>query len=149
MFLRHGFGTIKAWRINESRTVPKWTFLEIVSARIRSPRPIQITSDVSTDRLEIHCSGCNRTQRFIVKRLNNDGRPPLELLLGNAIPILNDEQVRESRRICSTMLDARAASAWIRRMSISARGAIAGKGAGVATWLPEPDPSEQTPEEPL
>jgi hypothetical protein len=39
------------------------------------------------------------------------------------------------------MLDARVASAWIRRMSIRARGDIAGEGAGVATWLPEPDPA--------
>jgi hypothetical protein len=39
------------------------------------------------------------------------------------------------------MLDARVASAWIRRMSISARGDIAGEGAGVATWLPESDPA--------
>jgi hypothetical protein len=38
------------------------------------------------------------------------------------------------------MLDARVASAWIRRMSISARGDIEGEGAGVATWLPVPDP---------
>ena len=39
------------------------------------------------------------------------------------------------------MLDARVASAWIRRMSIGARGDIAGEGAGVATWLPVPDPA--------
>jgi hypothetical protein len=34
------------------------------------------------------------------------------------------------------MLDARVANAWIRCMSINARGDIAGEGAGLATWLP-------------
>jgi hypothetical protein len=37
------------------------------------------------------------------------------------------------------MLDARVANAWIRRMSINARGDTEGEGAGLATWLPEPD----------
>jgi hypothetical protein len=39
------------------------------------------------------------------------------------------------------MLEARVASAWIRRMSINARGDTEGEGAGVATWLPAPDPA--------
>jgi hypothetical protein len=42
------------------------------------------------------------------------------------------------------MLEARVASAWIRRMSIKALGDIEGEGAGVATWLPAPDPAAFT-----
>ena len=36
------------------------------------------------------------------------------------------------------MLEARVASAWIRRMSMSGRGDNEGEGAEVATWLPDP-----------
>jgi hypothetical protein len=42
------------------------------------------------------------------------------------------------------MPEARVASAWMRRMSITALGAIEGEGGKVATWLPVPDPAALT-----